>query len=410
MTVETRRPLPIAHAVRVVRQRRVVVDRRVDVVRRLGGRVVVEGQPGHRARGLRGDHGAVTDRVVVAEPALGAERRVRAHARAPDVVDDDLEVGPAGDRRGRRDDELRREARLVGRRSVRRGRRAGRRVRVGRVDRDRQAGAVRERIGIVLTVRIARVGRLDLLERRRLAVDRDRGDGHVRARSRGARDAVLGVEVVAEVGQALRRTLRVLNVVARQEDVRDRVVDREDVGVEAHVAAVAELGPDARARLGERVRAGAAGLGLRGLRRGIGLQVRLDRFLAADRDAAADQGVLGRRGAAHRARVAVALGRTGRQVVVPAAQAGRERDLDAVVGQRLRGHADGRRPDDAGLHPGTHQAHRDLRAARGGRVVVDRTGERPGRRTRLQRAQCRDRHRRSGQRRGGDKPHQTNRQ
>ena len=80
----------------VVGQRRVVVDRRVDVVGRLDRRVVVERHPGHRARRLGGDHRAVADRAVVAEPALGAERRVRADARAAGVVDVTLKSVPLG--------------------------------------------------------------------------------------------------------------------------------------------------------------------------------------------------------------------------------------------------------------------------------------------------------------------------
>ena len=105
---------------------------------------------------------------------------------------------------------------------------------------------MRERVRIVQAVRIAGVGRLLVGERRRHAVDRDRrtvmsGPGvaavlemlFLRSKSRLNSD------------QALRRLLRELDVVARQELVGDRVVDREDVGVQRLVAAVAELRPDA---------------------------------------------------------------------------------------------------------------------------------------------------------------------
>ena len=58
----------------------------------------------------------------------------------------------------------------------------------------------------------------------------------------------------------------------------ERVVDREDVGVQRLVAAVAELRPDAVARLGERAGAGAAGGRLRGVRLGGGAVLVVERL------------------------------------------------------------------------------------------------------------------------------------
>jgi hypothetical protein len=75
---------------------------------------------------------------------------------------------------------------------------------------------MRERVGIVLPVGIAGIGRLDEREGRGLSVHEDRVDGHVRAG--GVR--VRALEVEAEVGQASRSPIRQDDVVSSQEEVR----------------------------------------------------------------------------------------------------------------------------------------------------------------------------------------------
>ena len=201
---------------------------------------------------------AVADRGVVAEPALGEAVTVDVHAGAAGVVDLDLEVRAGRDRRRRRDHELVGRALHALQGGGGAARRAGRRERVGRVDRVAVGRGVRGGVGIVRAVRVARVGRLLERERRRLTVDRDRGDRHVRARRRRAGDRVRALEVEAELGQALRRLLREVDVGARQEQVRRGVVVEVDVRVDARVARVARLGVQARARLGQRPAARAA--------------------------------------------------------------------------------------------------------------------------------------------------------
>ena len=118
-------------------------------------------------------------------------------------------------------------------------------------------------LGIVVAVGVARVGRLDELELGGLAVDLDRADGQVRAGRGGVRvrvGRVVRLEVEAEVGQALGRQDRLVDVRARQEPVRRRVVDQVRVRVDALVAAVAALGVDDVAERGDRVLAGRAGV------------------------------------------------------------------------------------------------------------------------------------------------------
>ena len=125
-------------------------------------------------------------------------------------------------------------------------------------------GRMGERVGVVLAVGVAGVGRLDERERRRLAVDGDRVDGQVRAVGVGVR----ALEVEAEVGQALGRELRQDDVVAGQELVGGRVVGHVDVGVDARVAAVAEIGVQAVAGMRQRAGARRAGGALGGTGRG----------------------------------------------------------------------------------------------------------------------------------------------
>ncbi len=374
-------------------------DRVVDVVGRLDRRVVVERHPAFGAGRLGRDHRALAADGGVAEPALGAGGR-RAHARAAGVVDGDREVGAARDRRGRRDHELRRRARRVDAGAGDRLRRAGRRVRIGRADRGHQARAMRERVGIVLAGWVAGVRRLDELERCRLAVDGDRPDREVRA-GRRAGDPVVDVEVEAEVAQALRRALLQVDVRARQEQVRHRVVVDEHVAVDARVAAVADLGVHAVAGRGERVRAGRAGLGGRGPGAGAhGGQLHCG---AAHRRPAADEHVGLRRRAAEVP--GAGAGRRARgQVVGAAAEAGRELDRDAVARGGVRGHRDRRAPHELRGDAGALDPHRDVGGDGVPAAVDDHALQRARVRARLERAQRPHRDPGRRQRRTRDQP------
>ena len=118
---------------------------------------------------------------------------------------------------------------------------------------------MRLRVGVVLSIRVAWVGRLDEREGGRVAVDRDRVDGHV---GPVCRIGGLALEVQAETGQALRGPVGEHDVVAGQELVRRGVVDEVHVRVDAGVAAVAGVRVDVGAGRGQRVSAGRARLPL----------------------------------------------------------------------------------------------------------------------------------------------------
>jgi hypothetical protein len=97
---------------------------------------------------------------------------------------------------------------------------------------------VGEWVGVVLPVRVTRVGGLHELVRGRAPVDDNRIHRQVRAVHRiDART----LEVEAEVGQALSRAHRQYDVVARQKLVARRVIDHVDVGVQARVSTVSGL-------------------------------------------------------------------------------------------------------------------------------------------------------------------------
>ena len=373
-------------AVDVRRGGRVVVDRRVDVIRRLDRDVVVQRHPGHRPGGLAGDHRAVAGRGVALEPALVAERRVHADAGLADVVDDDLEVRPDRDRLGGRDDELglaALDALLVG---VVAGRRAGRRVRVGRRDRVGVRRGVGERVGIVRAVRVAGEGRLPVHERGRDAVDRDRLDRHVRAgHGRRGRDAAATVEVQAELAQALRRLLVELDARARQELVGDGVVVDEDVAVKALVAAVAELGPDAVAGLDERARAGGADGRLRGA--GFALPAASNCFCASLPRTGSPPLIF--RSAALVAQPSLPLSATAlrraRGDVVGALLQARHLDADEEALRGVRGDVDLRAPDQRTARAAAHHAQADVGGGGAVTVVGDDAGQVAGLGSRRQR-------------------------
>ena len=248
----------------------------VEVVRRLGAGVVVERHPVLGADRLGGDEAAVAAGLVGAEPALGGAVTVGVHARPAGVVDSDGEVRPAGDRRGRRDHQLVGRALLavLGVPFREAGgfqlRRAGGRQRIvpGAADRGVLGGLVRERVRVVLAVRVARVGGLDERERRGRAVHGDRVDGHVRADGHVRRR--LPLEVEAEGGQALGGPVGQHDVVARQELVGGGVVNQVHAGVQARVAAVAGVRVDVIGETGQRVRAGEASAACRCATAGLG--------------------------------------------------------------------------------------------------------------------------------------------
>ena len=230
-----------------VRDRRTAgVDGVVEVVRRLGTRVVVQRDPVLGADGLRRHEPAVAGRVVGAEPALGRAVAVEVHARSAGVGHGHPEDLAGAQRLLRRDHELVGGAGLaVLGVDVVPGdlRRARRRERVGVRTADRRdlRRLVRQRVRVVLAPGVAGIGRLHEVPRRGSAVHGDRPDRQVRtirAEHGGA------LEVEAEVGQALRRPVREDDVVAGEELVGRRVVHQVHVGVEARVAAVAHVGID----------------------------------------------------------------------------------------------------------------------------------------------------------------------
>ena len=241
-------------------------DRVVEVIGRLGARVVVERHPVLGADRLGGDEAAVAAWLVGPEPSLGGAVTVGVHARPAGVIDPDGEDRPVRDRRGGRDHQLVRRALLAVLRVPLREagglqlRRAGRRQRIvlGSADRVVLGRLVRERVGVIRPVRVARVGRLDEPERGPRAVHRDRADPHVRAngyvRGRPA------LEVEAEAGQAVGGPVGQDYVVAPQEPVGGGVVDQVHVGVQAGVAAVTGVRVDMIAEAGQRVRPGEASL------------------------------------------------------------------------------------------------------------------------------------------------------
>ena len=240
------------------------VNRVVEVVRGLGARVVVERHPVLGADRLGGHEAAVAAGLVGPEPALGGAVAIGVHARPAGVVDPHGEDRSVGDRRGRRDHQLVGRALLavLGIPFREAGglqlRRAGGRQRVvaGAADRIVLRGLVGERVGVVLPVRIARVGGLDERERGRRAVHGDRVDPHVRADGHVGRRPALEVE--AEASQALGGPVGQFDVVARQELVGRGVVDQVHIGVQAGVAAVAGVRVNVVPEAGQRVRAGEA--------------------------------------------------------------------------------------------------------------------------------------------------------
>ena len=112
-----------------------------------------------------------------------------------------------------------------------------------------------QRVGVVLPIRIAGVGRLDEREGGRVAVDRDRTTV-MSGPSAGV--GGLALEVQAEAGQALRGPVGEDDVVAGQEPVRLAVVDQVHGRVDAGVSAVAGLRVQPRPRTRQRVSAGGA--------------------------------------------------------------------------------------------------------------------------------------------------------
>ena len=241
---------------RAVRHRRLArADRVVEVVGRLGGRMVVQRHPVLAGHWFSGDEAAVAG----AEPALGGAVAVVVHTRPARVADLHGEHRVVPDRGLRRDHQLVGRALLpvpgvrggVGVRQLGRARR-GQRVVLRPAHRVVLRDLVRLRVGVVLAVRIAGVGRLDEREGGRVAVDRDRLDRHVGSIRRVGG---LALEVQAEAGQALRGPVGEHDVVAGQELVRRGAVDEVHVRVNAGVAAVAGVRVDVCAGRGQRVRA-----------------------------------------------------------------------------------------------------------------------------------------------------------
>ena len=231
------------------------VDRVVEVVGRLGGRVVVQRHPVLGGDRFGGDEAA----VARPEPALGGAVAVVVHSRPARVADLHGEHRAVPDRGLRRDHQLVGRALLpvlgvrggVGVRELGRARR-GQGVVLRAAHRVVLRDLVRLRVGVVLAVRIARVGRLDEREGGRVAVDRDRADRHVGS---VRRVGGLALEVQAEAGQALRGPVGEHDVVAGQELVRRGVVHQVHVRVDAGVAAVARVRVDVGPVRGQRVRA-----------------------------------------------------------------------------------------------------------------------------------------------------------
>ena len=164
--------------------------------------------------------------------------------------------------------------------------------------------------------------------------------------------------------------LRQLDVVARQELVRDRVVDGEDVAC----AATCSRRCRARARRGcparTSVRApGRAGWRLRGVRLGrcrSGRRTPCCASLPAQRVAALDLEVGGARGAAERALVGAALRRARGDVVGALLQA-RHLHVDQEALRAVRGDAHRRPADQRPAGAAAHHAHADVGAWRRGR-------------------------------------------
>ena len=152
------------------------------------------------------------------------------------------------------------------------------------------------------------------------------------------------------------------------------------------VAAVAQLGPDAVARLDQRTGARRA-LGLRGAGPALRLELPL-RELPAHRVAASDLEVRSAGGATERARVRPALRRARGHVVRALAQLGHVHTHQERLGG-VRGDVDRRCADQCSAGLAAHHTHAHLGARGPACLVGDDAGQVAGLRARGQRAELR---------------------